>query len=48
MAVHDSKERWQQFRDQVLVPRLREGIKGGFVGQPQETAFEVHNLQRTI
>jgi len=25
---------------------MRQGIKGGFTTPPQETAFEVHNLQR--
>ena len=46
MAVHDSKESWEQFRDQILQPRMKQGIEGGLVGPPQETAFEVHNLQR--
>ena len=46
MAVHDSKESWERFRDQILVPRMEQGIEGGLVGPPQETAFEVHNLQK--
>ncbi len=46
MALHDSKESWERFRDQILMPRLKEGIEGGLVGPPQETAFEVHNLKR--
>jgi len=46
MAVHDSKESWERFRDQVLMPRMKQGIEGGLVGPPQETAFEVHNLQK--
>jgi hypothetical protein len=46
MAVHDSKESWERFRDQILIPKLKQGIEGGFVGQPQEIEFEVHNLQR--
>src|SRR6476660_921829 len=45
MAVHDSKESWEQFRDQILMPRMKQGIEGGLIGPPQETAFEVHNLQ---
>ena len=28
MAVHDSKESWEQFRDQILIPRLQKGIEG--------------------
>jgi hypothetical protein len=46
MAVHDSKESWERFRDQVLAPKMKQGIEGGLVGPPQETAFEVHNLQK--
>ena len=45
MAVHDSKESWEQFRDQTLMPLMKQGIEGGLVGPPQETVFEVHNLQ---
>jgi hypothetical protein len=46
MAVHDSKESWERFRDQVLMPRMKQGVAGGLVGPPQETAFEVHKLQK--
>ena len=46
VAVHESKQSWEQFRDTILMPRMRQGIKGGFTTPPQETAFEVHNLQR--
>ena len=46
MALHDSKASWEQFRDNILMPRMKQGIAGGFNGPPQETAFEVHNLQR--
>jgi hypothetical protein len=45
VAVHDSKENWERFRDDVLMPRLQEGVKGGFPTPPNETAFEVYNLQ---
>ena len=45
MAVHESQESWERFRDNILMPRLQEGIEGGFATPPQETAFEVHNLQ---
>lgn len=44
MAVHDSKESWERFRDNVLVPRMREGIVGGFLTPPQETAIAVDTL----
>jgi hypothetical protein len=45
MAVHDSQESWERFRDNILMPRLQQGIEGAFASEPQETAFEVHNLQ---
>ncbi len=46
IAVHDSKESWERFRDQTLLPRLMKGVEGGFAVPPQEQAFEVHNLQK--
>jgi hypothetical protein len=46
VAIHESKESWEQFRDGILMPRLRAGITGGFTTPPQETVFEVQNLQR--
>jgi len=46
VAVHDSKESWEQFRDNILMPRMKRGIKGGFTTAPQEMGFEVDNLQR--
>ena len=45
MVVHDSKESWERFRDGILMPRMQQGIKGGFTTTPQETSFDVHNLQ---
>jgi hypothetical protein len=45
VAVHDSKESWERFRDGILMPRMQQGIKGGFTTPPQETALDVHNLQ---
>jgi hypothetical protein len=45
VAIHDSKQSWERFRDDVLMPRLREGVKGGFAGPPKETVFEVYNLR---
>jgi hypothetical protein len=46
VAVHDSKESCERFRDDILRPALSKGIKGGFTSAPHETAFEVRNLQR--
>lgn len=45
VAIHDSKASWERFRDGTLLPAFGKGIEGGFSSSPQETAFEVHNLQ---
>lgn len=44
LAVHDSKESWERFRDNVLVPTMTKGISGGFTAPPQETAIDVYKL----
>jgi len=46
MAVHDSKESWERFRDGILMPKMKQGIAGGFTAPPQETVLEVYNLQK--
>ena len=43
VAIHDSKESWEQFRDAVLMPKMAAGIAGGFASPPQETTFAVVN-----
>jgi hypothetical protein len=43
VAVHDSKESWEKFRDGTLMPQMQAGIDGGFEGPPEETSFEVKN-----
>ncbi len=45
VAVHDSQDSWESFRDETLMPQMQAGIEGGFQGPPQETAFEVANQQ---
>ncbi len=45
VAVHDSEESWEDFRDNVLNPKLAAGIPGGFTTAPQETIFEIDNLR---
>jgi hypothetical protein len=47
IAVHDSRESWEKFRDSTLLPHMQEGIPGGFTAPPAETVFEVHNEVRT-
>ena len=44
VAVHESKESWEKFRDTILMPRFKQGIKGGFTTPPQETEFKAHKL----
>ena len=42
VAIHDSRESWERFRDGILGPKLAAGVEGGFTVEPQETGFEVH------
>jgi hypothetical protein len=46
VAVHNSKKSWIAFRNKILVPTMKKGIKGGFKSLPKETSFKVHNLQK--
>ena len=43
VAIHDSKESWENFRDGTLMPRVQAAIDGGFTAPPRETGFEVHD-----
>jgi hypothetical protein len=43
VAIHDSQASWETFRDSILVPRMQEGIDGGFGEPPQEAVFDVIN-----
>jgi hypothetical protein len=45
MAVHDSKESWERFRDGTLMPRMQQGIEGGFAGPPEETGVDLYKVQ---
>ncbi len=44
MAVHESKESWERFRDGVLMPRMQQGIQGGFPTPPQETPIDIYKV----
>ena len=44
MAVHESKESWERFRDETLMPTMSAGIDGGFAAPPQETTIELDTL----
>jgi hypothetical protein len=46
VALHDSQASWESFRDSILMPRMAQGIDGGFAEPPQETVFEVVNEVR--
>lgn len=45
VAIHESRESWETFRDNVLMPKLKAGVPGGFENPPEEQAFEVYNQQ---
>jgi hypothetical protein len=45
VAIHESQESWERFRDEKLRPAMEEGMEGGFPAPPEETAFPVHNQQ---
>jgi hypothetical protein len=42
--VHESKESWERFRDNILGPRLQQGVEGGFPTPPEETAFDAYKV----
>ena len=44
VAIHDSKESWEKFRDDILMPRLQAGVEGGFPTPPQETEIDISTL----
>jgi hypothetical protein len=44
MAVHDSQESWERFRDDVLMPQMQQGIAGGFTSPPQETTVDLYTV----
>ena len=47
IGVHDSLASWERFRDGMLMPRLQQGVAGGFQTPPQEMTFDVHMLVTT-
>ena len=44
MAVHESKQSWEKWRDEIQLPRIHAGIEGGFPTPPQETEIDVSTL----
>ena len=46
LAVHDSQESWESFRDGVLIPQMQQGIDGGFTPPPEETTVDLYTLHQ--
>jgi hypothetical protein len=49
MTVHESRESWERFRDETLMPGLA-GVDDGLPGPSEEMTFDVdvfHTRQRT-
>ena len=44
VAVHESKASWERFRDGILMPKLQQGVEGGFPTPPEETEIDVYKL----
>lgn len=44
MAVHESKESWEAFRDNILMPRVQAGVEGGFPVPPEETTVDLYKV----
>ncbi|MET3174391.1 UNVERIFIED_ORG: hypothetical protein ABIB52_002242 [Arthrobacter sp. UYCu721] len=44
LAVHESKESWEKFRDDILLPRMQAGIEGGFTTAPEETVVDLYTV----
>ena len=44
VALHESKESWESFRDTILLPRMQQGIAGGFPTPPVETVIDVYKV----
>jgi hypothetical protein len=46
IALWDSRESWERFRDETLAPGLQSLGEGGLPFPPQETTFEIQNEQQ--
>jgi hypothetical protein len=44
VAIHDSQESWERFRDTTLMPRMQAGIEGGFSTPPEEKTIDVYKV----
>ncbi len=46
VAMWDSRESWDRFRDEKLMPGFESLGDAGLPAPPEETTFEVHNEQQ--
>jgi len=44
VAVHDSQESWERFRDDILNPRMQAGIDGGFPSPLDEVVIDLYRV----
>lgn len=44
VAVHESQDSWERFRDDILMPRMQQGIEGGFPTPPEESTIDIYKL----
>jgi hypothetical protein len=44
VAIHESQESWERFRDDILLPKMQQGIEGGFGAPPTETTVDVYKV----
>ena len=45
MAIHDTQESWETFRDTTLIPSMAAGIAGGFTAPPEERVVDIYSMQ---
>lgn len=49
VAVHESQESWERFRDEILMPRMQARIEGGFPTPPRgdhDRRLQAHAVDR--
>jgi len=44
MAIYESQESWERFRDNILLPKFQEGSPRGFASMPEETLIDVYSF----
>jgi hypothetical protein len=44
IAVHESQDSWERFRDGILMPRMEQGVEGGFPTPPEETTIDLYKV----